>query len=116
REKGGDLGWLGRGVTDPAFEEVLFSMEPGTISEPVLGVDGYHLIQLREVRAATQTPFEEVREQLVSEYANVERERLFNERMGELTDLVFAEPGSLAPTAEALNLEIKQAGPFSRMA
>ncbi len=115
REKGGDLGWLGRGVTDPAFEEVLFEMEAGTVSEPVLGVDGYHLIQLREVRAATQTPFEEVREQLVTEYGNSERERLFNDRVSELSDLVFAEPGSLAPTAEALSLEVKQAGPFSRL-
>lgn len=115
RDKGGDLGWLGMGVTDPAFEEVLFQMEPGTISEPVLGVDGYHLIQLREVRASTQTPFEDVREELIEEYGRSERERLFNDRVSELTDLVYAEPGSLTPTAEALDLEINSAGPFSRL-
>lgn len=115
RDKGGDLGWLGRGVTDPAFEEVLFAMEAGTVSDPVLGVDGYHLIHLREVRAATQTPFEEVREQLAADYTTSERERLYNERVGEFSDLVYAEPGSLGPTAEAMQLEIKSAGPFSRL-
>lgn len=115
RDKGGDLGWLGHGVTDPAFEEVLFAMEPGTISEPVLGVDGYHLIQLREIRASTQTPFEDVRAQLVEQYGSSERERLYNDRVSEFTDLVYAEPGSLTPTAEALDLEIRSAGPFSRL-
>lgn len=115
RDKGGDLGWLGRGVTDPAFEEVLFQLEPGAVSDPVLGVDGYHVIQLRELRAATQTPFDEVREQLLVQYNSSERERLYNQRANELIDLVYAEPGSLAPTAEALGLEIKSAGPFSRL-
>lgn len=115
RDKGGDLGWLGRGVTDPAFEDVLFQLDAGTVSDPVLGVDGYHVIQLREVRESTQTPFEEVREELASQHANSERERLYSERANELTDLVYAEPGSLAPTAEALDLEIKSAGPFSRL-
>src|SRR5699024_8227614 len=35
---GGDLGWIEQGVTEPAFEEALFAMQPG-ISDPVKGSD-----------------------------------------------------------------------------
>jgi peptidyl-prolyl cis-trans isomerase D len=115
RDKGGDLGWLGRGVTDPAFEEVLFQMESGTISDPVLGVDGYHIIHLREVREETRTPFEEVRGRLAADYRRNEAERLFSDRVGQLTDRVLDEPTSLVPAAEALGLEIRTSKPFTRM-
>jgi peptidyl-prolyl cis-trans isomerase D len=114
REQGGDLGWIDTGLTDPAFEEALFAMEPGKISDPVHTDDGYHIIQLREVQQATYKPFEEVREQLITEFAQTERERLYGERSGELIDLVYKEPGDLKPTAEALGIEIKTAGPFTR--
>ncbi|QQR83374.1 protein translocase subunit SecD [Candidatus Peregrinibacteria bacterium] len=45
---GGDLGPFGRGVTDPAFEQVAFAMEPGTVSDVVETDLGFHIIQVRE--------------------------------------------------------------------
>lgn len=114
REQGGDLGWIELGLTEPAFEEALFALEPGAISDPVRTDEGYHIIQLRELREATIKSFEDVRAELEAEYVRAERERLYNDRAGELIDLVYQEPGSLEPTAQALGLEIKTAGPFSR--
>jgi peptidyl-prolyl cis-trans isomerase D len=46
---GGDLGWVERGIMVPAFEEALFAMEPGTVSDPVRTEFGWHLIKLDEV-------------------------------------------------------------------
>jgi peptidyl-prolyl cis-trans isomerase D len=114
RSQGGDLGWVDRGQTDPAFEDALFALEAGAVSDPVRTDEGYHVIMLRELRPATQQPFEEVREQLAGEFQASERERLFAERSGEMIDLIYEDPGSLRPAAEALGLEIRSAGPFRR--
>lgn len=58
KESEGDLGWFGRGVMVPAFEEAAFALEPGTMSELIETSFGYHLIQvlekgMREVDSST---------------------------------------------------------------
>jgi len=45
-EQGGDLGWFGKGVMVKEFEEAIFNMKVGTMSEPVKTEFGYHLIYL----------------------------------------------------------------------
>jgi peptidyl-prolyl cis-trans isomerase D len=53
---GGDLGWFRRGQMVSAFDEVAFSQEPGTLSQPVQSEFGFHLIRVDARRpAATQT-------------------------------------------------------------
>ena len=52
REAGGELGWLRRGQLLPAFEDVLFDMRPGGISDLVETAVGYHIIKLERVRGA----------------------------------------------------------------
>jgi hypothetical protein len=45
RERGGDMGWLGRGRLAPAYEQAAFGMDVGAVSEPVETEFGFHLIQ-----------------------------------------------------------------------
>ncbi len=47
-QKGGDLGFFGRGVMDSLFTETAFALEVGEISEPVRTQYGYHLIKMDE--------------------------------------------------------------------
>ncbi len=49
-ENGGDLGWFGRGMMVPAFEEAAFGAEVGTLTEPVKSSFGYHLILVEDKR------------------------------------------------------------------
>jgi peptidyl-prolyl cis-trans isomerase D len=48
RKNGGDLGWLKKGTTQKPFDEALFALKPGEISEPVKTTFGWHLIKVLE--------------------------------------------------------------------
>lgn len=48
--QGGDLGWLSPGETVPAFEQVMNSLQPGQLSEPIKSPFGWHLIEVVERR------------------------------------------------------------------
>ena len=43
--QGGNLGFFGRGVMVPQFEEAAYSLKPGEISEPFATAYGYHIVQ-----------------------------------------------------------------------
>ncbi len=114
RRQGGDLGWLEKGVTTPAFDTALFSLKKGEISQPILSTDGYHIIWLRDIRAGESKPFAEVREQLAKEADASARDRAYNELAGKMSDSTYQNPASLEPAATALDLPIKSTKLFSR--
>jgi len=113
---GGDLGWIGKEMMPGAFSDALFAMQPGQISAPVRTDFGWHVIQLREVKAGAQESFEQVRESLAAAQAEADRERAFNEASSAVVDAVLENPGALASAAAAAGVQIKTLGPFSRNA
>ncbi len=44
--KGGEIGWISRGLTVKAFEDAVFAMKVGETKKPVLSEFGYHIIKL----------------------------------------------------------------------
>ncbi len=58
-KEGGDLGWASPRKYVPEFEEVLNSLQPGEVSQPVASRFGIHLIQLLERREAKLTQREQ---------------------------------------------------------
>ena len=58
---GGDLGWASPGMFVPEFEDVLDSLKPGEMADPITTRFGVHLIQLIE-RRQSQLSAKEQRE------------------------------------------------------
>ncbi|GAB2570857.1 peptidyl-prolyl cis-trans isomerase [Dyella jejuensis] len=112
--QGGDLGWLQKGVTNPAFDAAMFALQKGQISKPVLSDEGYHIIYLRDVRSGQTKSFEQVRDQLLKEAVAADHDRVYNDAAGKMTDLTSQNPGSLEPAAQALQLQVKETPLFSR--
>ena len=54
------MGFVAPGQTVPPFEESLFALEPGDLSNVVESEFGFHIIQARENRPERALPFEEV--------------------------------------------------------
>ncbi|HXV14408.1 MAG TPA: peptidylprolyl isomerase [Candidatus Krumholzibacteria bacterium] len=58
---GGDLGYLSKGNMLPEFEDVVFRMRRGEVSDIVESEFGYHIIKLTDVRTSlNELPFEQV--------------------------------------------------------
>ncbi|HSX61661.1 MAG TPA: SurA N-terminal domain-containing protein [Tahibacter sp.] len=114
KAQGGDLGWIEAGVADAAFEAALFAMKKGEVSEPVLSGEGYHIIQLRDIRERKEKTFAEVKPELTKAYLDTERERVFGELAGKVADEALNDSGSLAAAAKAAGVEPQKTALFPR--
>jgi parvulin-like peptidyl-prolyl isomerase len=56
REKGGDLGWIRKGMLPPYFEDVIFKLKIGKVSEPIWTRYGFYFFMVEEEREGQLTP------------------------------------------------------------
>lgn len=114
---GGDLGFAGRGVFDPAFEAALFAIEqPGNLSPPTVTPFGVHLIQLEAVRAIEYPSLDAERPGIEARLRQEQADALFDERKRELDNLAFERPDDLNSIAEELGLPREQLADVTREA
>lgn len=114
KASGGDLGWVGKGMMVGPFEDALFGMAAPGIGEPVKTDFGWHVIQLREIKAGQVEPFEQVRDALAREQAEADRERAINDLMTRVVDQVYKNPNNLEGVATEAGLAVQKLGPVGR--
>src|SRR5262249_47708773 len=64
KDKGGDLGFVAKGRSEPAFETAAFGLAPGTLSDVVESRFGYHLIKVEEKKPAREKTLAEVKDEI----------------------------------------------------
>jgi len=74
---GGQLGYFGRGVMVPQFENTAFNLEVGEISDLVRTEYGYHIIKVTDKYVAEGEEFEEIKEHIRDYLASQEQDKLF---------------------------------------
>lgn len=68
REAGGDIGFVKRGTLARELETAIFAAQEGTVSEPVKTSRGWHLIEVTEIEASSNKPFDEVIREVARAY------------------------------------------------
>ncbi|MFJ2691027.1 SurA N-terminal domain-containing protein [Pseudomonas sp. NPDC087336] len=110
---GGDLGYAGPGVYDPAFEKALYSLAKDQVSEPVRTDFGFHLIKLLGVEAPEVPTFASLKDKLTRELKAQQVEQRFVEATKQLEDASF-EASDLVQPAQDLKLTVHTSKPFGR--
>ncbi|CAI8969199.1 peptidyl-prolyl cis-trans isomerase D [Pseudomonas donghuensis] len=110
---GGDLGYAGQGVYDPAFEEALYALNKDQVSGPVRTEYGFHLIKLLGVQAPEVPSFDSLKDKLTRELKAQQVEQRFVEVTKQLEDSAF-EASDLAQPAQELGLKVQTSPAFGR--
>jgi peptidyl-prolyl cis-trans isomerase D len=114
-EKGGDLGWFGRGMMVKPFEEAVFSMKQGETRE-VQSEFGFHVIRLTGVQAGKTKPMDEVRKELAAEVSRQKGQRKYTESSEAFSNMVYEQSESLKPVADKYKLQVQTTGWITRSA
>jgi peptidyl-prolyl cis-trans isomerase D len=114
--QGGALGLMAKGVFAPEFEDALWALGEGEVSDPVQTEFGYHLIRLEKIIANEIPSLDEMRGDLESQLKMEQAELLFLERMRELDNLAFEQPDTLDGIVQEMGLQVQSVNGVTRAA
>jgi peptidyl-prolyl cis-trans isomerase D len=109
--KGGDLGEFGRGMMVKPFEDAVFKMKPGQISDVVETDFGYHIIKLEAVKAVS---FDNMRADVEREVRKQEAQKKFAEMADAFNNMVYDQPDSLQPAVDRFKLPLQHTAMFAK--
>lgn len=112
--QGGDLGFFAKGMMVKPFEDAVFKLKEGELSEIVESDFGLHIIKLTAVRPVKTQPFIEVKDKLAESLKQELALKRYNELAENFSNLVYDQYGSLKPAADKFKLPILSAEHITR--
>lgn len=106
-ENGGSLGDIELGMMVKPFEDALFEMTVGDLSQPVRTSFGWHLIQLDEINGGEIRAFKDVKVDLLDEIRTELAESKIFDLSESLANFAYEQSDSLMPAADALGFPLQ---------
>ncbi|MBW8182298.1 SurA N-terminal domain-containing protein [Shewanella nanhaiensis] len=113
-EQGGQLDWFEKGVMEPEFDEVLFSLSNGEYSAVVKTSFGYHIIKLLDLQPGAEAPFEDVKAKILAQLKEKHAIDTYFGLQQTLADVSYEVPDTLSEAAKELGVEVKTTPVFAR--
>ena len=120
--KGGDLGYLTRGVNEQ-FDKIVFSLKKGEVSKVLKTKSGFQIIKLEDIRKGDPEerkvkhilikpekklkPLSTVKADIKKEIQYEMAGKVFFADADKLNNLSYETPDSLEPVADALGMQVK---------
>jgi peptidyl-prolyl cis-trans isomerase D len=114
-ERGGDLDYFGKGMMVKSFEDAVFKLKPGEISDLVESDFGYHIIRLSDVKPASVKTLDEVKGEIAAEIKKQLAAKKYSELAETFTNTVYEQADSLKPVADKLKLKIETVSNVTRV-
>ncbi len=112
--KGGDLGYVGRGVLPPELEAAVYALKSGEVSEVVQTDYGFHIAKLTEYAPGERRSFEAAKPELIALVRKRKGEERFYELAERFRNLVYEHPETLEVAAKELGLNVATSDWFTR--
>ena len=113
KDKGGDLDWIVRGQTVPEFEQVAFTLPPGSISDLVKTQYGFHIIKVIDRQAARTETLDQVLPQILGSLQEEQAQRAAEDLSGQISaEIRRSGRVSIDDLAKKFNLKLGQTPPL----
>jgi peptidyl-prolyl cis-trans isomerase D len=110
---GGDLGCFPPGRMVPEFDDAVFAMQPGQVSDLVKTAFGYHVIRLASRRETTVQPLAAVKERIRAIVTDRKVRELGEQKAQALAE-ALGKGRSLEEAAKAQGLAVQKSAPIAR--